>query len=553
MDSNVLFTFGVAALCGIAYLALASGDKAPTSPADASGYGSHGTGRWATREEILRHFAGSGPGAVLGRLKGRAVIHSFEQTLRNRFVVLIGPPGSGKTTRYSITNLLHAAEVDRRRSIVVTDPKGEMYRTTAAVMREAGFRVRVLNLDNPLSSERYNPMDYVHSAEDAMRLANAVIANTENPHGGGEAFWTNSERSLIAAVIWYVRCALMPEHQHLATVLHLIGTFHADPQLMAAAFAHLPPDHEARRYYGVVAPLTDKTRDGVFVGASVRLQLWAIAGITELTAVSDFDLRDLGQTPTVLYLIIPDSHSTYRVLTSLLFDQAFQELTALADAQLNGRLPVEVRLMLEEMANIGRIPDLQARLATIRSRGIIVEMVLQTLGQLKHLYGDASSTILGCSDTLCVLAVNDQETARYVSDRLGTTTIRVSGTSQTKATERESQGVSQHYMARPLLLPDEVQGQGYGGLRADDMLVIQRGLPPARIQKYPYEEHPGAAYIRAAKVIDHAAPPRVPVPLIDPLELPGIESQEAPHPRKQPQPKPVQQPQAPSGKRPWTE
>lgn len=541
-DHAIWFGAGVIALCAIAWLSR-FGDKQPGEPGQASDYGSHGTGRWASSREVEQHFVAEGPGAVLGRVaqtKGwRTVIHSFDQTHLNRFVLLIGPPGSGKTSRYTLPNLLHACRYDRRRSIVVPDPKGEAYRKTASLFLEDGFKVRVFNLINPRCSDRYNPLDYVHTAEDAARFAATIIANTQNPHGGGEAaFWKDSERMLIACILWYVKTVLLPADQHMATVLHLIGSFHANAEMMAAVFARLPADHEARRYYGVVAPLSDKTRDGVFVGASVRLQLWAGAEVTALTAASDFNLRELGRVPTVLYLIIPDSHATYKALTSLFFDQLFQELITLADSCKSGRLPVEVRLMLEEMANIGRIPDLEKRLATIRSRGIIVEMVLQTLGQLKALYGDAANTVLGCADTCCVLAANDQETAEYISRKLGQTTIRTHATSNTKAERGDSDGISLSYTQRPLMFADEVAGQGKGGLRHDELLLIQRGLPPARLQKYPYEEYPGADAIQPVEPAAYEAPPRAEVKLIDVASLPGAVP---PAPAKK-EPKPPKKP-----------
>jgi type IV secretion system protein VirD4 len=501
-----------------------------TKPAMASRYGSHGTGRWAETEELAEKFPETGPGAVLGRLKirnrWRPVIFPWDSKTRNRFLLIVGPPGSGKTSRYSLPNLIHAARVDTARSLLATDPKGELYRNMAGLLRQRGMEVRAINLLHPRASDRYNPLDYVHTVEDAFRLANTIIQNTSGHTVTGDAFWTNAERSLLACLIWYVRTSLDPQFQHLATVLHLGNAFARDADLMESIFSAEGLDETAKRLYGQVSSLSDKTRDGVFIGFAVRLQLWASQEIAALTATSDFSLRDLGRRPIALFLIIPDHHSTYQALTSLFFDQAFQELISEADDS-GGRLKHEVRMMLEEMANIGRIPDLEKRLATIRSRGILVEMILQTMGQLRALYGDAWNTITGCADTIVALAANDQETAEWLSKRLGTATIRTTSTSNTETERGDSSSHSYHYTSRALMLPDEIQGQGEQGLKQDELLLIQRGLPPARLQKYPVEEFPGAGERTEANPRAHPAAARpknpAPVPVPDKLipEQPG--------------------------------
>jgi type IV secretion system protein VirD4 len=478
------------------WAAVRAADRKPKTgkPADASSYGSHGQSRWAGAEEIAIRFPERGAGAILGRLwyrrSWRPIIFPWETKNRNRFVLIVGPPGSGKTSRYSLPNLIHHATVDPDRSLLITDCKAELYRSMAEMLKGRGYEVRAINLLDPQCSDRYNPMDYVRTVEDAFRLANTIITNTSAASVTGDAFWVNAERSLLTCLIWYVKTALEPRYQHLRTVLELGTIFAKNGQLMEQIFANPKLNESVQVLYRQVAGLHDKTRDGVFIGFSVRLQLWTSQDIAGLTSTSDFNLRDLGRKRMALFLIIPDHHSTYQALTSLLFDQAFQELIAEADEG-GGRLKHEVRMMLEEMANIGRIPDLEKRLATIRSRGLLVEMILQTIGQLKALYGDAWNTIVGCADTIVALAANDQETAEWLSRRLGTTTIRTTSTSSTETERGESNSRSYHYTSRALMMPDEIQGTGDQGLGPDELLLIQRGYPPARLSKYPVDDFPG--------------------------------------------------------------
>jgi type IV secretion system protein VirD4 len=510
---------------------------APGAPQDAAGYGSHGSSRWASNDEVAAAFRSQGSGALLGRIPAQVqkrrglrrrseagqdwqpVIFPFDRKQGNRFVVIFGPPGSGKTFCVTAPNVLHHGAYDTRRSIVITDPKGDLYRDTAAWMQKSGFEVLAFNLVNFDRSWAFNPMDLVQSPEDAQRLAATIVANTEGPHAGGEAFWRHSEEALIACLVWYVKATLPPEEQHLGNVLNLAGAFAADKELMDRCFQKYPATDPIRRLYAPVAGLEDKTRSGVFVGVTAsRLKIWASDRIASLTAQSDFDIRQLGEKPTALYLIIPDADSTYRVLSSLFFDQVFQQLILLADEK-GGRLPVECRMILEELANIGRIPDLDKRLATVRSRGFIIEMVLQTLGQLKHVYGiDAYSTILGCSDTTLVLGANDLETARYVSDLLGRTTIKTASESVTQAERGGSQGVSQQYTGRPLMTPEEIMGKGEAGLKKSEAILIQGGLQ-ARIEKLPVDSMPEWSMIQKVSPNEAAPPQRRELKMTDPAQL----------------------------------
>lgn len=463
-------------------------ERRPRAPKQAADYGSHGSARWAQSSELRQRLATSGPGLIVGQLpplnRGappRYLIHPPRPRGLNQFVLVFGGAGSYKSASYVIPNLLHETET----SVVCPDPKGECWRETAAVKAAQNYRIEVMDFINFQRSRRWNPLDYVHTPQDALRLAATIIANTDNPNvgkTGGDPFWPMAEQAFITALVLYVKLHRPADEHHLANVLTL-GT-ELDQEQLNALFDALKPDDPARRYYRTFHRAEEKVRSGIVIGFATRLQLWNDDAVIRLTAASDFDLRDLGRQKTVLYVIIPAGERTYAPLLALFWNQMAQELTRLADSH-DGRLPVPVRMRMEEAANIGTIPDLEQRVSTTRGLGIWWEFIFQTLGQFKARYPGVWSEIAGNCDTWLYLGGNDLETQEYISTRLGNTTIQIQATSTGKTTQGETAGESAQYTARALQMADEL-----GRLPESKQVLLQRGHAPALVDKPFYKQHP---------------------------------------------------------------
>ena len=460
--------------------------KPKASPGDAWGYGSHGTARWATPEELVAWFRDlEAQGLVLGTQQGRYQVHPLDSHL-TQITTVLGGPGSMKSRAFAIPNILH----ERTASLLITDPKGELYRATAAAKRRDGYELRVINLKDRTASDRYNPLSYVRDTQDALRLAANIVANTNTGDKGApsDPLWPNAEKALLAAVALYVMNHRPQVERHMASVLALVTTLARDQEAMDRVFDALPAHSPALRMYDVFRLAQDKTRAGILIGLAVRLQLWATREIATLTAGNDFDLADPGRHKMAVYLIIPDDEDTYTPLTALFWTQAIQELYRLADAN-GGRVPQPVRLLLEEFCNLGQITDYPKKVSTCRGRGIWPIHVIQEKGQLTARYGDhGAAEILGACDTLVFLGTNDLATANYISDRLGMTTVKVKNTSHQDGRQGGSNGESDSYTGRKLLHPDEVMQQW----DALDTMVFQRSRRPVCLRKADYLEYPGA-------------------------------------------------------------
>lgn len=467
------------------------GHKAPT---DASQYGSHGSTRWARHQEMRTHLKAEGAGLILGKASGGLLILPPDPTLPfNQNVTVLGSSGTKKTRSFVQPNLLQAAQYPLA-SIICVDPKGENYRRSAELLRKAGYEVRVLNFLEMERSDRWNPLAAVKGTLEAADLAVNLVANTVNPNrpSGGDPFWDQAEQSFITALVLYIKNHRPPEEQHMASALELGADLH--PKNLDKVFLALDKDAPARRFYRTFLQADEKVRAGVVAGIGSRLQLWNVPEVAALTAVSDIDLAQLGTRKTALFLIIPDSKSTYAPILALFWQQTFQVLYDVADRH-GGALPVPVRCVMDEIANCGYIPEYAQKKSTMRSRRISTEEIWQSLGQLKNRYPHTWTELLANADHLLLLGANDLDTAQYISQLSGTTTIQVDGQGNTQGSTGGSTSLSYTYLGRPLLTPDECRR-----MPPSEALLFPKGGFPARVQKVDYECLPLAAKIEE---VDH--------------------------------------------------
>lgn len=467
---------------------------------EASAYGAYGSARWAASHEVFndRAFvrktwnkrtsaasipkAGSAshpnldnpPGLLFGTLNNKPVILPEETSIPNRNVFGVGGPGSGKTQSYILTNIIH----ERHRSIVVTDPKGEIYESTAALKREQGYEVRLLNFKEMDVSDRYNPIDYIEQETDAERVATALFLNSQ---GGDKKmdFWGKAEIALLTTLLLYVKSECAPEDANMDMVRYILTTYGRTPEDMDAFFAGLAADHPASMAYQVVRMAEDKVRSSIFISLAVTMSKWNSKTVQAFTSASDFKLEAIGLKKTIVYVILPVADSTWEMLISNFFTQLFQQLYRLADRHYN-RLPRPVNIMLDEFPNIGKIPNYEEVLATCRSYGISCSTIVQSIGQLIDKYSkEKAEAIIGNNSIRFLLGAGDHMTAKYFSDLLGDTTIRTDSRSVSKSRKSGgSDSTSHSYAKRPLMTPDEIMR-----MPREEGLLLAAGTNPIRIRK----------------------------------------------------------------------
>ncbi|OIK12914.1 hypothetical protein BIV60_15430 [Bacillus sp. MUM 116] len=447
----------------------------------ASDYGAFGTSEFLKLKEIESDKQDFSldlktSGTILGMLNGKPVIHC-EKSYKNRNVLVFGASGTQKSKSYIIPNILNTDND----SIIITDPKGELYETTSDAKRKQGYKVHLINFDIRESgiSDKYNPLDYVKSDVDAAELGNTLVINANGIPANGESFWINSEAGVIATLVLYVKNFLPKEQQHMGSVYNILVT---NPKTLHHMFKEIPDSHIVKRSYnGCIGNKEEKMRSQIMGGAATAIDLWKYDETRHLTYQSDFNLQDFGKEKTIIYVKMPVGKKYARPLISTFFNQLFEQLYMLAENN-HGLLPRPVRLLLDEFANIGQIPMFEERLSTTRSLGIYVTPVLQSLEQLRNRYGrDTASEIMDNCDTHIFLGTNDKDAQKHFSEKLGITTIRIQGESETKNDRGESLGESKNYVQRPLMTADEINR-----LPDDKSIVFMRTKQPMMLDKAFY-------------------------------------------------------------------
>lgn len=454
----------------------------------------HGSAKWGSVRELNRKYSDKDPkrNAILTRHLGMSL--NGRQHLRNLLQIVVGGSGAGKT-RYVVKPNLMLANA----SFIATDPKGELVRAVAPLLLQQGYVVKVFDLIDPAHSDSYNPFRYIRKDSDVFRLINNFIQNT-TPKGAHESdpFWTKSETALDAALMLYLLHEAPPEEQTMEMMLTMIeygavkeddDDYQSPLDLLFEALEEEQPSHIALRQYRIFKQAAGKTAKSILVSAAVRLAAFTLPEIQNITSEDSLELARLGERKQAVFCVIPDSNdNSLNFLVGMLYTQAFQELYYQADKIHQGPLPIPVRLMFDEFANVA-LPDGYARLqATMRSRNIMATIILQNISQLKALFKDDWEGIIGNADTLVYLGGNEQSTHEYISKLLGKETIRTTSSSQSKG-RSGSFSQSTQQTGRELMTPDEVRL-----LDNRKAMVFIRGERPVIDEKYDLMKHPNIAF-----------------------------------------------------------
>jgi len=459
--------------------------------------GTHGTANWMTVQEAKKVLGiGTNKGLILGRI-GSKVVTLPPDTFLNRNVAIFGSPGSMKSRAYIRTNILQLAKEGQ--SMVITDPKGEIFRDMAEFLKNRGYTVKVFNLVNMKHSDRWNPIETIQDDIDAQLFVEVIISNTKAASTkAGDPFWDRAEQNLLKALALYVAMEY-PEHErNLASVYSLLAS--AEPKAVDSVFKTLPNSHPAKMPYNIYAQANEQVRTGVIIGLGTRLQVFQNKLVQKITETSDIDLELPGKQKCAYFCISSDTDSTFDFLAGLFFSFLFIKLTRYADMN-GGSLNPNVYFLLDEFPNIGAIPDFTKKISTMRSRGIHSSVVFQNISQLKNRYpNDAWQEIIGNCDTRLFLGCTDVATAQFVSDLLGQATVEAK-------THRKHAGfegifdfgdISISAQKRPLLTPDEILR-----LEHRNAIVILRGQKPLLVEKMDYTRHPLAKEIKPTPITDY--------------------------------------------------
>ena len=451
----------------------------------------YGSARWGTVEDIKPYidpvFENNIPLTQTERLtmNSRPKLPKYA---RNKNILVIGGSGSGKTRFFVKPSLMQMHS-----SYVVTDPKGTVLIECGKLLQRGGYKIKVLNTINFKKSMRYNPFAYIRSEKDILKLVNTIIANTKGDgEKSGEDFWVKSERLFYCALIGYIHYEAPEEEKNFTTLLEMINASEAredDPEfqspvdLMFERLEEKDPDHFAVRQYKKFLLSAGKTRSSILISCGARLAPFDIKELRELMETDEMELDTLGDRKTALFVIISDTDDTFNFVVSILYTQLFNLLCDKADDEYGGRLPVHVRCLLDEFANIGQIPKFEKLIATIRSREISASIILQSQSQLKAIYKDNADTIVGNCDTTLFLGGKEKSTLKEISEILGKETIDSFNTSETRGREL-SHGMNYQKLGKELMTQDEIAVMDGG-----KCILQVRGVRPFFSDKFDITKH----------------------------------------------------------------
>ena len=460
----------------------------------------YGSARWGNAEDIKPYIDPVFANNVLLTQTERLMMSSRPKQpkyARNKNILVIGGSGSGKTRFFVKPNLMQMHS-----SYVVTDPKGTVLVECGKLLQRGGYRIKVLNTINFKKSMRYNPFAYLRSEKDILKLVNTIIANTKGDgEKSGEDFWVKSERLFYCALIGYIWYEAPEVEKNFTTLLEMINASEAredDPEfqspvdLMFERLEEKDPEHFAVRQYKKFLLSAGKTRSSILISCGVRLAPFDIRELRELMETDEMELDTIGDRKTALFVIISDTDDTFNFVVSILYTQLFNLLCDKADDVYGGRLPVHVRCLLDEFANIGQIPKFEKLIATIRSREISASIILQSQSQLKAIYKDNADTIVGNCDTTLFLGGKEKTTLKEMSELLGKETIDSFNTSETRSNQK-SYGLNYQKLGKELMTQDEIAVMDGG-----KCILQLRGVRPFFSDKFDITKHPNYRYLSDA-------------------------------------------------------
>ena len=464
----------------------------------------YGSARWGTPEDIKPFIDPVFANNVILTQTERLTMSSRPKNpayARNKNVLIIGGSGSGKTRFFVKPNLMQCVSDKYPCSFVVTDPKGSILVECGSLLQRSGYRIKILNTINFKKSMNYNPLAYIHSEKDILKLVNCLILNTKGEGKSNDPFWEKAETLLYTALIGYLYGVVPEEDRNFAMLVSMINAmevreddedFKNPVDLMFEALEEREPEHFAVRQYKKFKLAAGKTAKSILISCAARLAPFDIGELRELTAYDELELDTLGDRKTALFLIMSDTDSTFNFLISMVYTQLFNLLCEKADDVYGGRLPVHVRCLIDECANIGQIPNLEKLMATIRSREISACLVLQTQSQLKALYKDSADTICGNCDSVIFLGGKEKTTLKELSEALGRETIDTLNTGESRGRET-SRSTNFQKLGKELMSVDEL-----AVMDGRKCILQLRGVRPFLSDKYDITQHPNYKYLSDA-------------------------------------------------------
>ena len=456
----------------------------------------YGSARWGTPADIAPFMAPKFEDNIILTKTERLMMSNRPpdpKNARNKNVLVVGGSGSGKTRYFIKPNLLQCTSKSHPVSFVVTDPKGGLIQECGLALLKNGYKIRTMNTINFHKSMRYNPFAYIHEEKDILKLVTTLMTNTKGEGQGGDPFWDKAERLLLTSLIAYLHYEAPAEEQNFATLLEMLNTMQVSEDdedyqnpvdLLFEDLAKKKPNSFAGRQYKLYKLAAGKTAKSILISCGARLAPFDIQELRDLTMYDELALDTLGDKKTALFLIMSDTDSTFNFLISMVYTQLFNLLCDKADDVYGGKLPIHVRCLIDECANIGQIPNLEKLVATIRSREISACLVLQARSQLKAIYKDNADTIVGNMDSQIFLGGSEPTTLKDLSEMLGKETIDAFNTSDTRGNS-PSYGTTFQKMGHELLSRDEL-----AVLDGGKCILQLRGVRPFLSDKYDLTQHP---------------------------------------------------------------